>query len=109
VQDPQEAKNLAGESPPPDSDPFSDTEFGKNLASLSSGFVAGPSCRLKLDKRSQLFIPTRNETLSVAAMCVSNPDRSPLRNQGLRRNPNSKRLCSDLSAIISQYFILRRA
>jgi len=28
-------------------------------------------------KRSQLFIATHDETLSVA-MCVSNPDRSPL-------------------------------
>ena len=29
-------------------------------------------------KRRQLFIRTHNETLSVAAMCVSNPDRSPV-------------------------------
>ena len=27
----EEAKNLAGKDPPPDSDPFSDPEFGKNL------------------------------------------------------------------------------
>ncbi|HEX4707663.1 MAG TPA: hypothetical protein VH229_08015 [Candidatus Udaeobacter sp.] len=26
---PEEAKNLAGKRPPPDSDPFSDVEFGK--------------------------------------------------------------------------------
>jgi hypothetical protein len=32
----------------------------------------------KLDKRRQLFIGVHNETLSIAAMCVSNPDRSPL-------------------------------
>jgi hypothetical protein len=30
-------------------------------------------------KRSQLFIHTHNETLSIVAMCVSNPDRSPRR------------------------------
>jgi len=28
---PQETKNLAGKSPPPDSDPFNDAEFGNNL------------------------------------------------------------------------------
>ena len=27
IAGPEEAKNLAGESPPPDSDPFSDAEF----------------------------------------------------------------------------------
>jgi hypothetical protein len=32
-------------------------------------------------KRGQLFIRTHNEPLSVAAMCVSNPDRAPLRIQ----------------------------
>jgi hypothetical protein len=31
----------------------------------------------KLNKRSQLFIRTHNETLSVVAVCVGNPDRSP--------------------------------
>jgi hypothetical protein len=30
-------------------------------------------------KRSQLFIRVHNETLSVVAMRVSNPDRSPAR------------------------------
>jgi hypothetical protein len=29
---PEEAKNLAGQRRPPDSDPFSDAEFAKNLA-----------------------------------------------------------------------------
>jgi hypothetical protein len=29
-------------------------------------------------KRSQLIIGAHNETFSVAAMCVSNPDGSPL-------------------------------
>src|SRR5260370_11412211 len=32
---PEETKNLAGESPPPDSDPFSDGELCENLACLS--------------------------------------------------------------------------
>jgi hypothetical protein len=34
--------------------------------------------RFKFHKRSQYFIGTHNETFSVAAMRVGNPDRSPL-------------------------------
>jgi hypothetical protein len=33
-------------------------------------------------ERGHLFIRTHNETLSVAAMRVNNPDRSPLRVNG---------------------------
>jgi hypothetical protein len=32
IAGPEETKNLAGKSPPPDSDPFSDVEFGKKSA-----------------------------------------------------------------------------
>jgi hypothetical protein len=35
--------------------------------------------RFKFNKRGQLLIRSHNETLSVAAMCVSNPDCSPTR------------------------------
>jgi hypothetical protein len=35
--------------------------------------------RFKFDKRSQLFIRTHNETLSVVAMCVGNKDCLPVR------------------------------
>jgi hypothetical protein len=63
-----EAKNPAGKSPPPDSDPFSDAEVGKNLASLSSTIAASADRRLKFYKRRQLFIGTHNETLSGAVM-----------------------------------------
>jgi hypothetical protein len=38
--------------------------------------------RLQFKKRSQLFIRMHNETLSAAAMRISNPDRSPMRIQG---------------------------
>jgi hypothetical protein len=34
---------------------------------------------LEVEKRGQLFIRLHNETLSVVAMRISNPDRSPLR------------------------------
>jgi hypothetical protein len=67
----------SGKNSPPDSDPFSDAEFGKNLASVSNQFAASPNHGFQFYKRSQLFIRMHNETLSVAAMCVSNPDRSP--------------------------------
>jgi hypothetical protein len=32
----------------------------------------------QFQKPSQLFIRSHNETLSIAAMCVCNPDRSPV-------------------------------
>jgi hypothetical protein len=32
IAGPEETKNLAGECPPPDSNPFSDAEFGQNYA-----------------------------------------------------------------------------
>jgi hypothetical protein len=38
--------------------------------------------QFKFDKRSQLFIGVHNETLSVVAVRVSNPDCSPV---GLNR------------------------
>jgi hypothetical protein len=33
----------------------------------------------KFKKRSQLFIRTHNETLSIVAVRICNPDRSPLK------------------------------
>jgi hypothetical protein len=36
------------------------------------------NCRFQFQKRRQFFIRTHNETLSVATMRVSNPDRSPV-------------------------------
>jgi hypothetical protein len=57
---------------------------GDNLSSFiscapqSSGGSALLNRRLEFHKRHQLFICTHNETLSVVAMRVSNPDRSPV-------------------------------
>jgi len=45
----EEAKNLAGRSPPPDSDPFNDAQFGKNLAYSSR----------KFDRQGESLIPVR--------------------------------------------------
>jgi hypothetical protein len=38
----------------------------------------GANRRFKFHKRGQLFLRMHNETLSVAAMRVNNPDRSPV-------------------------------
>jgi hypothetical protein len=54
---------------------FISVEFRKNLASLSRLFAASTDRRFEFNKRSQLFIGTHHETLSVA-MRVNNPDRS---------------------------------
>jgi hypothetical protein len=43
--------------------------------------------RFQFQKRSQLFIRTRNETLSIAAMRVSNEDRSPFGIHGIDTAP----------------------
>jgi len=51
-------------------------EFGRNLAGLSRQFAATVNHRFEFQKRGQLFIRMDDETLSVAAMRVSNPDRS---------------------------------
>ena len=48
---------------------FSYPGVSENLATLSR--------RFQLHKRRQLFIRPYNETLSVAAVRVNNPDRSP--------------------------------
>ena len=42
--------------------------------------------RFQFKKRRQLFVRTHNEKLSVAAMCVCNPDCSPL---GIMDGPNA--------------------
>jgi hypothetical protein len=42
----------------------------------------GSNCRFQFDKRSQFFIRTHNETLSVVAVRVNNPDCSPARING---------------------------
>jgi hypothetical protein len=40
--------------------------------------AARANCRFQFKKRRQLFIRTHNETPSVIAMCVCNPDRLPV-------------------------------
>ena len=59
-------------------DRLGDAEFGKNLANLSNQFAASVNHRFEFQKSRQLFVGTYNETPSVVAMCVSNPDCSPV-------------------------------
>jgi hypothetical protein len=51
--------------------------------------LAGSNRQFKLEKRRQLFIRLHDETLSVAAMRVSNPLFARW-NQRLTHSPNSK-------------------
>jgi hypothetical protein len=41
-------------------------------------FAATSDCHFQFQKHNQLFIRVHNETLSVIAMRVNNPDRSPV-------------------------------
>jgi hypothetical protein len=43
------------------------------------GVLPGASRRFEFDKSRELFIGTYNETPSVAAMCIHNKYRSPVR------------------------------
>ena len=74
----EEAKNLAGKVLPLIQDRLGDAEFGKNAANLSNQFAASANHGFQFEKRAQLFIRSDNEALTVAAMRVSNPDRSPV-------------------------------
>ena len=73
----EEAKNPAGKILRLIQDRLSAAEFGKNLANLSNQFAVSANHGFEFQKRSQLFIRVHNETLSVVAMRVNNPDRSP--------------------------------
>ena len=55
---------------------------------------------LQFNKRSQLFVGAHNETLSVAAMCVCNPNRSPVESIA-ETQPKLQPALLRLSAMIS--------
>jgi len=55
-----------------------------------SGQLVKPICRrrklpIRVPEKPLIFIRTHNETLSVTAMCVSNPDRSQFCHQNVTR------------------------
>jgi hypothetical protein len=61
----------------PDSDLLTASNLEK-LRQLVKTIRSGSNSRFKFQKRSQFFIRTYNETLSVVAMCVCNEDCSPV-------------------------------
>jgi hypothetical protein len=70
---PEETKNLAGKSSPPDSDPFGDAESDENYANSSSTIAASANRRFKLNERSQLFIrcqPGNGESQSETRIAI---------------------------------------
>jgi hypothetical protein len=55
------------------------TKFPKNCPTVGLTSITVIACAsFEVQKGSQLFLRTHNETLSVVAMRVSNPDRSPV-------------------------------
>jgi hypothetical protein len=67
-------------------------DSAKNLANLSNQFAINPHRRFQFNERSELFIRTHNETLSIVAMRVNHPDRLPALILPPQHNPNSIRL-----------------
>jgi len=82
---------------------FISGEFRKNLANLSRQFTASANRCYKFHKCSQLFIRVHNEALTVAAMRVTNEDRSPAGIHSLY-TAQLQPVLLRLSAMISQYF-----
>jgi hypothetical protein len=91
VAGPEGAKNLAGERPPPDSDPLK-AEFRKNLVRLSRQFSASANRRFKFQERCQLLIGVHNKN-ALLRRDARRQSRSfaPAR-PSLTRSPNSIRL-----------------
>jgi hypothetical protein len=63
---------------PPDSDLLIYADSGTTSASMSIQNFADTNRPFEFEKRGQLFIRMHNETLSVAAMRVHNPDCPPV-------------------------------
>jgi len=63
IAGPEGAKNLAGEYPPPDSDPFNDAEFGKNLFCVSSKFAEKGESPIPFPQTPSAFHPLAQRTV----------------------------------------------
>jgi hypothetical protein len=80
----------------------------KNLVSVSRQFFAGANRCLKLHECGQFCIGLHNETFSVAAMCVSNPDRSAsLAHTDRARIVFDCRMANDPANMSSTIFLVR--
>jgi hypothetical protein len=64
-----------------------------DLARRCSQRLGGASRRCQFHKRRQLLIRSRNETFSVVAVRINNPDRLPLAIHSCNTTPKSNRLC----------------
>jgi hypothetical protein len=82
VAGPEEAKNPAGGVTSARFRSVKRRPVWKKFVNPSTLIAASTDHRFKFQKPSQLFIRTHNETFFVAAMCVGDPDRSPLRING---------------------------
>jgi hypothetical protein len=80
---------------------FITEESQENLASLSRQFAASANRKFQFYKRRQPFLGLHDVTLSIAAMRVSNPDRSPLESIAATQ-PKLQPALRRLSAMISQ-------
>jgi hypothetical protein len=78
ITGPEVAKNLAGEESSALIQIRLATPSLAKLGRIVKTISATANRRFKFQKRSQLFIGVHNETLSVIAMCVCNPDCSPV-------------------------------
>jgi hypothetical protein len=90
-------KNPAGKSPPPDSDPFSEVEFEKNLAACQNNLPL--SQITDSSSINALSFSSARTTLSIVAVGVGNPDRVPLGRQEVRLQEETG--CAAAEAVIS--------
>jgi hypothetical protein len=52
--------------------------LGKSWQFVKNNSKTSANRRFQFQKSGQLLIRVHNETLSIAAVCVCNPDRSPI-------------------------------
>jgi hypothetical protein len=65
LKGPEEAKNLAGRCPSPDSDPFKDAKSAENLVRLSNKIAGSENPKIRVAANWQIF-QTYNETFSIS-------------------------------------------
>jgi hypothetical protein len=101
IAGPEGAKNLAVESPPPDSNPFNDYPVLKNLASLSRQFAAKGESPIRVPQTQSAFHP-RARRNAFRRRDVRQQSRSfAPRNPRLIRSPKLQPRFLRLSAMIS--------
>src|SRR5215510_4040490 len=88
IAGPEGGEESGGECSPTDSDPFSNADFGTNLADASKQFAASANRRFEFQKRRQLFIRSHNETFSLA-MSICTDVVSSRRNSTVRADMSS--------------------